>query len=96
MKTESSFLKGEELHRVLENGVFKYNEGGGRFPQVSGIFFAFDPKKSPGQRIDPKLIKINDKYIDMEQVGTSFELNFVAKCFNFYAQRAIKLARIFL
>lgn len=40
----------------------------GRFPQVAGISFAFDPKKPPGSRIDPKFIKIGDEYLDMNQV----------------------------
>ena len=33
--------------------------------QVSGIQFAFDPTKPPGSRVDPKLVKIGDEYIDM-------------------------------
>lgn len=40
----------------------------GRFPQVSGISFAFDPKKPPGSRIDPHYVKIGDEYLDMNQV----------------------------
>ena len=38
----------------------------GRFPQVSGINFAFDPNKPPGSRINPKLVKIGDEYVDMD------------------------------
>ena len=49
----------------LENGVSKWPALEGRFPQVSGIQFAFDPAKPPGSRVDPKLVKIGDEYIDM-------------------------------
>jgi 5'-nucleotidase len=51
--------------------VAGFGQGGGRYPQVSGIFFAFDPKKPPNQRIDPKIIKIQNEYLDMERVGFS-------------------------
>lgn len=61
-------VTGSQLHQVLENGVAKFNEGGGRFPQVSGIFFAFDPTKKPGNRIDPRLIKIKNEYMVKDQV----------------------------
>ena len=37
----------------------------GRFPQVSGINFAFDPDKKPGKRIDPEFVKVGDEYLDM-------------------------------
>ena len=49
----------------MENGVSQWPKLEGRFPQVSGINFAFDPNKLPGKRISPKLVKIGDEYIDM-------------------------------
>lgn len=55
---------GRQLHRVLENGVAKYGEGGGRFPQVSGIQFEFDPLKTPGKRIEPRSIRIQNRQIE--------------------------------
>ncbi len=61
-------MTGSEIHQVLENCVAKYGEGGGRYPQVSGIFFAFDPKKPANQRINPKIIKIQDEYLEMDRV----------------------------
>ena len=39
----------------------------GRFPQVSGIRFAFDPKKPAGQRIDPLLVRIGDEYVEKDR-----------------------------
>ena len=38
---------GKKLHQVLENGVSQYPKLESRFPQVSGLKFAFDPKKPP-------------------------------------------------
>lgn len=58
-------LTGPQVIACLENGVSKWPALEGRFPQVSGINFAFDPSKPPGQRVNPKLVKIGDEYIDM-------------------------------
>lgn len=60
-------LTGSQLHNVLENGVAKHGEGGGRFPQVSDIFFAFDTKKPPNQRVDSRLIKVQNKYLNLNK-----------------------------
>jgi hypothetical protein len=40
----------------------------GRFPQVSGIFFAFDPRKPAMKRIDSRIIKIQNEYLDLDKV----------------------------
>lgn len=40
----------------------------GRYPQVSGIFYAFDPTKPPNSRIDPRIVKVQDEYLDLERV----------------------------
>lgn len=58
---------GEQIWRALENGVSQWPKLEGRFPQVSGCRFAFDPTKPPKQRIDPKFIKVGDEYIDLNQ-----------------------------
>lgn len=45
-------LKGSDLLAVLEHGVSRYNESGnGRFLQVSGLRYAFNPNRPVGQRI---------------------------------------------
>jgi len=41
---------GAAIIAALENGVSTYPALEGRFPQVSGIHFAFDPAKPPGSR----------------------------------------------
>lgn len=50
---------GQQVHQVLENGVSMYPKLEGRFPQVSGVTFAFDPSKPPGSRINVDSIKIS-------------------------------------
>ncbi|KAF6251135.1 Metallo-dependent phosphatase-like protein [Scenedesmus sp. NREL 46B-D3] len=47
---------GQQLLEALENGVSMYPKLEGRFPQVSGIRFAFDPSKPPGHRILPESV----------------------------------------
>lgn len=43
---------GATLLAALENAVCKWPQTEGRFCQVSGIKFAFDPSKPPGERVD--------------------------------------------
>ena len=58
---------GYQIWKALENGVSQWPRLEGRFPQVAGIKFAFDPSKPGGSRIDPQYIKIGDEYLDLEQ-----------------------------
>lgn len=44
-------LKGSDLLAALENGVSRVADRAGRFPQVSGLRFAYDPAKPAGQRV---------------------------------------------
>jgi 5'-nucleotidase / UDP-sugar diphosphatase len=44
-------LSGADLLAALENGVSQIEDGAGRFPQVSGMTFTFDPARPPGSRI---------------------------------------------
>ena len=44
-------LTGARVRQALENGVSQVERAAGRFPQVSGLAFAFDPRKPPGSRI---------------------------------------------
>lgn len=71
---------GRTLHLALENGVSMYPKLEGRFPQVAGIEFAFDPSKPSGHRIDPNLIKVQDEYLDYHRV--KYSINYF---FNFYS-----------
>ncbi|GEM85529.1 bifunctional metallophosphatase/5'-nucleotidase [Meiothermus granaticius] len=44
-------LTGEQLKAALENGVSQVEKGAGRFPQVSGLSFTYDPSRPVGQRV---------------------------------------------
>jgi 5'-nucleotidase len=44
-------LSGADVLAALENGVSQVEEGAGRFPQVSGLRFTWDPEAEPGSRI---------------------------------------------
>ena len=44
-------LSGADLLAALENGVSQIEDGAGRFPQVSGMTFTYDPARPPGSRI---------------------------------------------
>lgn len=59
--TLSTFnIKGAALVAALENGVSKVEEGGGRFPQVAGLRFSWDPSIPPGEgRI--KSVEVEEK-----------------------------------
>ena len=55
--TLSTFqVTGAVLVDALENGVSQVEEGAGRFPQVSGITFAFDGAADAGSRVSDVMI----------------------------------------
>ncbi|BFZ13573.1 hypothetical protein BsWGS_16611 [Bradybaena similaris] len=57
-------ITGSQLLEALENAVSKYPVKEGRFPQVAGISFGFDPTHPPGKRVGHALVKVQDEYID--------------------------------
>ncbi len=44
-------LKGSDVIAALENGVSRVEDVAGRFPQVSGLRYTWDPSKPAGERI---------------------------------------------
>ena len=55
--TLSTFeVTGETLLRALENGVSQVEEGAGRFLQVAGLKYSFDPKAPSGQRVSDVMV----------------------------------------
>ncbi|MFO0991739.1 MAG: bifunctional UDP-sugar hydrolase/5'-nucleotidase [Hyphomicrobiales bacterium] len=44
-------ITGQAVQAALENGVSQVEKVAGRFPQVSGLAFTYDPAKPPGQRV---------------------------------------------
>ena len=59
-------VSGEQLIAALENGVSQAEETKGRFPQVSGLRFTWDPNKSAGSRITRVEIKTGNGYIPID------------------------------
>lgn len=51
----------------MENSVSKYPKFEGRFLQVSGVKFQYDPNKEPMQRIVPNSLKVNGEDLDLER-----------------------------
>lgn len=49
-------LPGAQVKAALENGVSQVENGGGRFPQVSGVSFSYDASKPAGSRINSIMI----------------------------------------
>jgi 5'-nucleotidase len=63
-------MSGNDLLETLLNGVSQYPKHEGRFLQVAGVKFAFDPSKEPHKRIDPKLVKVQGEPLNLEQTYT--------------------------
>ncbi len=68
-------ITGRELLEQLENGVSRIGEKDGRFPQVSGMRFTFDPDQPPGQRIIK--VMIGDAPLDLAKVYTMATIDFL-------------------
>ena len=68
-------LKGADIVESLENGVGQIEEGAGRFPQVAGMSFAFDPAKPAGERVSD--VKVGGELIDPEATYSVVSNNFM-------------------
>ncbi|MCS7462928.1 5'-nucleotidase C-terminal domain-containing protein [Paenibacillus doosanensis] len=55
-------LTGSELQAAIENGVSKVEIAEGRFPQISGMSFAYSKNKPAGQRVLE--LKVNGQPVD--------------------------------
>ncbi|CRL06860.1 CLUMA_CG019615, isoform A [Clunio marinus] len=63
-------VSGKTLYEAIENGVSAYPKLEGRFPQVAGITFTFNPEKPPGSRVEPRLVRIGDEWLDFSETYT--------------------------
>jgi 5'-nucleotidase len=59
-------LSGATLLSALENGVSQVATAAGRFPQVAGLSFTFDPGKPVGKRISK--VTIDGKPVDPKKI----------------------------
>lgn len=64
-------VTGKTILEVLENSVCQYPKFEGRFLQVSGLSFVFDPEKPPGERVLKDTVMVYDRIpISLEQEYT--------------------------
>jgi 5'-nucleotidase len=68
-------ITGRQLLEALENGVSMVGEKDGRFPQVSGIKFSYDPDLAVGQRVTKVLI--GGEPLDLSKVYTMATIEFL-------------------
>ncbi len=59
-------LSGADVRAALENGVSQVENTAGRFPQVSGLSFVYDPAAAPGSRVVE--VKIGGKALDPAKI----------------------------
>lgn len=61
-------VSGQAIIDALENAVSAYPKLEGRFPQVSGVSFAFDPQRPPNSRVITELVQVADEWLDVKQI----------------------------
>ncbi|HHS88789.1 MAG TPA: bifunctional metallophosphatase/5'-nucleotidase, partial [Rhodobacteraceae bacterium] len=59
-------LPGSQILAAIENGVSQVEKGSGRFPQVSGMEFVYDPSAPAGSRVVS--LKINGEDVDPDKL----------------------------
>ena len=65
--TLSTFqAKGSTIVAALENGVSQVEEGAGRFAQVAGLKYTFDPAAEPGSRVSDVMVGAGDDWAPIE------------------------------
>lgn len=60
-------ITGAGIVEALENGVSQVEEGAGRFPQVSGLQFTWDPGAEPGDRVAEVLVSENGEWVPIDE-----------------------------
>jgi 2',3'-cyclic-nucleotide 2'-phosphodiesterase/3'-nucleotidase len=71
-------VTGEQLHAALENGVSGVESSEGRFPQVSGMTFAWTPSAEVGDRVDPADVTVGGEPLALDATYTLATNNFLA------------------
>jgi len=67
---------GADIKAALENGVSQVETGAGRFPQISGMSFTYDPSKKPGDRVLE--VKIGGQPLDLNKTYRVATNDFIA------------------
>ncbi|MEM1388603.1 MAG: 5'-nucleotidase C-terminal domain-containing protein [Pseudomonadota bacterium] len=74
--TLSTFeVTGEAIIAALENGVSQLEDGAGRFPQVAGMSYTFDPSAEAGSRISD--VMVGGAPLEMDKVYGVVSNNYV-------------------
>lgn len=60
-------VTGKTLYEALENGVSAFPKLEGRFPQVAGVSFTFNPERPSGSRVEQRLVRIGDEWLDLDE-----------------------------
>ncbi|ANP38743.1 5'-nucleotidase [Phaeobacter gallaeciensis] len=70
--TLSTFeISGQELIAALENGVSQVEEVKGRFPQVAGLTFTWDPAVAPNEgRVQEVMVDMGDGFTPLDPAKT--------------------------
>nr|XP_015221588.1 PREDICTED: trifunctional nucleotide phosphoesterase protein YfkN-like isoform X2 [Lepisosteus oculatus] len=76
---------GQQLLEALENGVRNYPELDGRFPQVAGIEFGFDPNAEPGHRIVFETVNVQGQNLEKSKTYLTAIKEYLAKGKDGYA-----------
>ena len=87
-------VTGDQLLQALENGVSKYPRLEGRFPQVSGISFTFDPSQPSGSRVSTSSVSVGGKKLASKLTYTLCTKNYIASGKDGYS--VFKHARVVL
>lgn len=60
-------VTGQQVLEALENGVSQYPKHEGRFPQVSGISFSFDPAQPSGRRVVEGSVRVGGEALQLSR-----------------------------
>ncbi|MFY0545343.1 bifunctional metallophosphatase/5'-nucleotidase [Brevibacillus sp. H7] len=69
-------VTGEELKQALESGVSEVEKGAGRFPQISGMSFTYNPAKPAGERVVE--VKVGGQPLDLKKTYKLATNDFIA------------------
>jgi len=63
-------VTGETIVAALENGVSQVEDGAGRFPQVAGLKYTFDPAQLTGARVSEVMVMTGDAWGAIDPTAT--------------------------
>ena len=61
---------GATVLAALENGLSQIDEGAGRFPQVAGMRYVFDPAADPGARVISAEVREGEAWVALDPAKT--------------------------